>query len=79
MIMETKTKAVTPDTTFYCVLAESGGVELWCWWSLAPTEEDSWRFFVRGCVDTEAEAMERAKREGMQCLPVQLSTAEGKR
>ena len=46
---------------------------VFCFWSLGPTEEDAWRFFENGCADAGNGAIERARRDGLQCVRVRLS------
>ena len=46
---------------------------IFCFWSLGPTEEDAWRFFENGCADAGNGAIERARRDGLQCVRVRLS------
>ena len=59
------------EQSLYCVVAPDG---LFCWWSLGPTEEDSWRFFGEGCVDKEP--IKRAQGEGLRCVRVKLTVED---
>src|SRR5574342_1157711 len=63
---------VTMNQVFYCVLGYEDNC--FCWWSLAPTEDDSWAAFARGCVD--ADPVNRAKADGCRCVRVRLVVDE---
>jgi len=60
-------KKVDEAEILYCVRIVP---DVWCWWSLAPSEEDSWRFFANGCVDPDP--ITRANADGFVCLPVHV-------
>lgn len=62
--------------SLYCIVAPiSPRIKrtVFCFWSLGPTEDDAWRFFENECADAGNGAIERAKRDGLQCVRVRLS------
>jgi hypothetical protein len=58
-----------PDNTFHIIISPSG---LYLWWTLAPTEDESWEMLKESYPD-----IRQAKRKGCRCVRVRL-VEEGK-